>query len=405
MNFRVMRLNKLLLKCLFVTCSLATINAANAGLSEDSDSATPVIHLGGVSAYPGLSVLEKSNNNLYRSDANKQSSLITVVSPSVQLLAKKGADAYSVVYRADLARYAQSSADDYVDHSLLLGVEMPISARASLQFKPEARLGHDDRGSTFGPGTATPNTWKKVGFTGVFSYGSEDSIGKLVMDVGYDDVIYQNNRTVTLGYDKTQKYLAGSFYLRVSPKSMAFVQMDNLNIAYKDTASSLNGNELRLLFGLTWKATAQTSGKFKIGQLQKSFDRAHSTYSGDSWEGSVLWSPRQSTYIEWVSGRKSSESTGVGDLVLTTNNALDLRYDLSEKIRFHLNGAQSTEEFSPSSRRDKTPSYGFKAEYLLRSWLSARAEYTHSAKTSRNYTGISPDFVNDIFLVSISTEM
>ncbi|MDX8400528.1 MAG: outer membrane beta-barrel protein [Gallionellaceae bacterium] len=395
--------SKLLLKSLFVCASFASIGAANAALSEDS--AAPMIHLGGVSAYPGLSVLEKSNNNLYRSDLNKQSSLITVVSPSLNLRAEKGDDIYSMDYRADVARYAQSSADDYIDHTLSGAVQMPISAHSFVKFDPEFHLGHDDRGSTFGPGTDSPNTWKKAVYKGALSYGSADSIGRFLMDVSYSDVVYQNNRTTTTGYDKTQKYLSGSFYLRVLPKSTVFVQVDNLKIAYKDTASTLNGNELRLLLGLTWKATAQTNGTFKIGQLQKSFDRGHSTFSGDSWEGTVRWSPRQTTHIEWLAGRKSSESTGVGDLVLSTNNALDFSYNLSEKIRLHLNVAQVTEEFSPSSRSDITPSYGLKAEYRLRSWLLGRAEYVHSAKTSRNYTGANPAFTNDIFLVSISTEI
>jgi len=401
---KLMMLNKLqLLKNLFVCAGVMVATSASAGIPEESSA--PVIHLGGVSAYPGFSVIEKSNNNLFRSDVNKQSSLITVVSPSLDLNATRGANVYSLTYRADVARYAQSSADNYTDQSVFGAALMTFSSRSLVDFKPEFRAGHDDRGSTFGPGTADPNTWKNAGFSGAYTYGSKESIAKFVMDVSYNEVNYQNNRALTAGYDKTLKYLAGSFNLRMSPKTLAFVKLDNLDIGYKDPTSPFSGKEQHLLLGLTWKATAQTNGTFKIGQLQKSFNHTYKTFSGDSWEGTVRWSPRKSAYIEWLSGRKPGESTGIGSFVLSTSNALDFGYNLSARTRLHLNVAELTEEFSTVARIDKTPSYGLKAEYRLRSWLLGQAEYTHSAKTSRNFTGTTPDFTNDIFLLSIRTEI
>lgn len=409
----LIKLKKLrLLKCLCVYGCLVAAGAANA---DDLDnSSAPVIHLGGASLFPGLSVVESSNSNLFRSDAYKISSLITVASPSVLLQAYKGADEYSLAYNADVGRYAQSSSDNYVDQDLLGTAKLAFSTRASLQLSPELKAGHDERGSTYGgistTGllTATPNTYHKTGGAGTFTYGADGSRGRIELSEDYRDVQYRNSRNFTAGLDKTLNDLSGTFYYRVSPKVSTFVQISDTRIAYKDTSTTLSGSERDYLLGATWEATAQTTGKFKIGQLQKNFDLAsRTTFKGVSWEGDIRWNPREFVYVDWVTGRKSYESTGIGNFVLTTNNSLDFGYDLNAVTRLHLNLAKVTEEFVGTPRYDSTPTYGLKAEYKLRKWLVAAAEYDKNVKTSTGYAGLggyigaSPNYTQNIFLVSI----
>lgn len=390
------------LECV-LACGCLMAGAADAAVPEDSEA--PVIRMGGVSAYPGLAVAEKRNDNLFRSDANKQSSNITIVSPSVLLQAESGANTYSLAYNADLARYANSSADNYNDQNLSGVAELSFSTRATLTLTPEYRSGHDDRGSTYSAMTAVPNTWRNTGIAGSFSYGSEESIGRIVVDAGTHDVRYQNNRPVTVAFDKAVDNLGGAFYYRVSPKVSAFVQLTGTRIAYKDPATTLSGDEQGIQLGVAWKATAQTSGTFKVGQLRKNFDSAARTdFSGTSWEGSVRWSPREFAYVDWITGRKSTESTGVGDFVLLTNNELDFGYDLSEQTSLHLNVLQLTEDFIRSGRSDDTTSYGLRADYRLRKWLVLGVEYSRSVKTSTGFTGVSPNYTGNIVGVSIRTE-
>ena len=391
-----------ILKCAVgYVCLMIAVGAADAAISDDSSA--PVIRLGGVTAHPGLSIVEKSDSNIFSSNANKRSSLITVISPSVVLQAKKDADAYSLAYRADVANYAQSSVDNYVDQSLLGDAELSFSTRATLKLSPEYKIGHDDRGSTFGPGTLEPSTWHSTGIAGSFSYGAEESRGRIVVDAGYQDRQYENNRVVTIAYDKTLRDLAGAFYFRMSPKISTFVQVTDTHIAYKDIASTLNGDERRYLVGATWDATAQTSGSFKLGQLQKKFNSgARTNFTGTGWEGSVRWSPREFVRMDWVSGRKSSESTGVGNFVLVTNNMLDFGYDLSERTTLHFNAGKVTEDFKGTARTDNTESFGLKAEYKLRSWLLGGVEYTDSVKTSTDPTA---NYNRNIFAVSIRSKL
>jgi hypothetical protein len=406
-------LKKSLLQWLCVSACLA---AGAAGAGEADNSAAPVVHLGGASVFPGLSVQAARNDSIFRSDSYRVSSYVTVLSPSVLLQANRGADAYSLSYGADIGSYAQSHADDYADQDLLGTAKLALSARASLRVTPEFKAGHDDRGST-NSGisnvtgqflTATPDTYYKTGGALQFAYGADGSPGRVELGDDYRDVQYQNNRSVTAALDKTLNDVSGTFFYRVSPKVSAFVQVSDTRIAYKASGPTYSGNENAYLLGATWEATAQTTGKFKVGQLKKTFDAPqYAPYSGSSWQGDIRWSPRQFVNVEWVTGRQSYESTGVGNFVLTTSNTLDVGYDLNTFTRLHLSLAQVTDDFVGTPRTDSTPGYGLKAEYKLRKWLLATAEFDKNVKTSTGYQnlggylGASPNYTQNVFAVGV----
>jgi hypothetical protein len=385
-----------------LVCSCLAAGAASAVVNEDSDA--PVMHIGAAGVYPGISLVEKHNDNLFRSDANKHSSSITVLSPSVLMQTKSGANAYSLGYNLDIGRYSQSTADNYTDQNLSAIAELALSSQAKLKLVPQYKIGHDDRGSTYSTMTPDPNTWHNSGVDGTFTYGTEEAIGRVVLGVKSYSVRYQNNRSITTSFDKDLNGGDGTFYYHVSPKTSVFAQLSDLQIKYANDFSLLNGSEQRALLGVEWKATAQTSGSFKVGQLQKKFDSAsRHSFTGTSWEGSMRWSPREFIRLDWVSGRTPTESTGVGNFILITNNSLDFGYDLSGQSTLHLTAADLTEEFFQAGRRDNTPSYGIKAEYKLRKWLALNAGYTNSIKSSTGYAGTSPNYDAKIFSVGINT--
>lgn len=386
--------NKFVILKYTIGCALL-LSAGITNAAASDESSAPMFRLGGLTVYPGLSLVEKSNNNIFNSNVTKRFSYISVISPSLVAQAKKGADAYSLSYRADAGRYSKSAADNYVDHSVLGTAELSASVSAKQRISLDYRVGHDDRGSTFGAGTSDPNTWHSAGIDGSLLYGSDESRGKIVLDAGYQDRQYQNNRIVTAAYDKTMRDLGGALHFRVFPKTFIFTQVTDTRIAYKDVASALNGSERRYLLGATWEVTAQTSGNFKVGRIQKKFEKVEGsllpplpTFKGVSWEGSLRWTPRKYARFDLVSGRKPSESTGVGDFLMVTNNSLDFSYDLNERSSLHFNAGKVSEAFkgNGTARIDNTKSYGFKAEYKLRSWLVSGVEYSTAAKTSTDLT-------------------
>lgn len=355
-----------------------------------NETVAPVLHFGDLSVYPGLVFELKHDSNIAReSDKNKISSVVSVLSPSVMLQAEKDVYAYSFNYIADIGQYSKSSTDNYVDQSFLGKAEIGLSTRATLNIKPEYFIKHDDRGSTYAI-TSEPNKWISRGVSGSLAYGAEEARGKVLFEAGHTDQQYQNNRTLTRDYDKTLIDLGSTFYLRVQPKTWVLAQAKQKNISYKSATFSslfqpaLSSSEQRVMVGLKWEATAQSSGEIKIGQLQKKFDSAtYSTSRSVSWAGLVSWTPLSFVNVNLFSSKEANETTLQGSsAILLSNTGADVAYTLNDRVSLHASGYQLKEVFLGSSRADTTDNFSMKAEYKFRPWLVGSAEYSNSAKTS-----------------------
>jgi hypothetical protein len=387
-------MNKLLLVSGLMMCGLA--NAAE-------ESAAPSFKLGNVSVTPGLGVAVKNDSNIYR-QTNATASTISVVSPSVMFKADKEELTTSLAYLVDIGSYTKDAADNYIDQKVLGQAEFELSSRNTLKFSPSYLIGHDDRGSTFGASTTEPNKWSAAGVAAAWAYGADEASFRTVLDMGYNARNYDNNRTVTTAYDKTLTTVGGTAYFRVMPKTSLVLHAKNTGINYKDTTSSLDGSEQRLMAGLKWEASAQTTGEVKVGQLQKKYSTsANTTLTGTSWEGLVSWSPVSYLNIDLISSKAPVETTLAGTKAINVSNTgLTVAYDLNDRVTFKADGSQVKEEFVGVTRSDSTDNFGVKAEYKFRSWLIGEAGYTSSTKTSN---AANADFKKAIFAVGIRSAL
>ncbi len=389
-------------KSVLALSSVLVCGLANAAGSEVSSA--PSYRVGGLLAYPGLGLVLKQDDNIFRSSGvNKRSSFISVISPSVMLQTQQDANSFSLGYNLDIGRYGNSAADNFVDQKILGQAVLGMSSRSTLKMSPEYIIGHDDRGSTFGAATTEPNAWHSAGINGSFAYGAEDSTGKFLLDLGLNDRSYQNNRTVTTAYDRTTNNVGGTFYMNVWPKTSALLSVKYTGIAYKLSTSTLNSSEQRILVGAKWEATAQTSGEVKVGQLQKKFDTTtNATQSGASWEGLVRWSPVSYVNVDISSSKQPSESTLTGtSAIMVSNSGVNVAYDLNSRVSLHANVNQVKEEFvggTGTNRLDTTNNFSIKSEYKFRKWLIGGAEYSNSNKTSTNAVN---DYKRNIFMLSV----
>lgn len=382
---------------------VAGVLVSGLAVAVDSEtSSAPSYRVGGLKAYPGLGVVLKQDSNIFRTKTNARSSFITVLSPSVMLQTQQEANSFSLGYTVDIGRFGNSSDDNFVDQKVLGQAVLGLSSRSTLKMMPEYVVGHDDRGSTFGAATTAPNTWSSSGLNGAFSYGSEDATGKLLLDLGFSDRSYQNNRTVTTAYDRSLNNVGGTFYLNVFPKTSALLSVKYTGIAYKLATSTLNSTEQRILVGAKWEATEQSSGEIKVGQLQKKFDSTFATQSVASWEGVVRWSPVSNLNVDFSSSKQPSETTLTGtSAVMVSNSGVNVVYGLTDRVSLTGNVNQVKEEFVGGTapiRSDSTNNFLIKSEYKFRNWLIGGIEFSNSNKTSSNTAN---DYKRNIFMLSV----
>ena len=168
------------------------------------------------------------------------------------------------------------------------------------------------------------------------------------------------------------------------PKTSFLVEARQTDISYLLPTSTLSGSKTRYYVGVTWDATAATTGTVKIGQLEKKYDSSRPSYSETSWEGMVTWMPRTYSKVDLYSSRQPVESTGLGDFILSDASGIVWSHGWNSVFTTDANARYVKDRYQGFDRTDETTGYGIKASYKMRRWLTLGAEYQYTNRDSRS---------------------
>ncbi len=116
---------------------------------------------------------------------------------------------------------------------------------------------------------------------------------------------------VEMVFVNTQEVL-GRYFWRVMPRTYLVAEARLGKADYRVNTAN-NNTDTRLLAGITWEATAKTTGQFKIGRQQKSFDNASKPdASGGTFETSVEWKPLTYSVFTLVANRSAADALVAG---------------------------------------------------------------------------------------------
>ena len=332
---------------------------------------------------PGITVALGRDDNMFFSDANRQSSSIRVVSPFLRLEGAPGAHKYDLTLRADDGHYGSDQADDYVDYGLAGNADLSFSARSGLRARLELRHGHDPRGSTDRPFGIRPDEYNHMGGEGVLRYGAAGARGRIELDGGYFRRRYTNNREITAANDYDQGTGGATFLWRVQPRTQLLMQAQRRAYNYVLPASTLDSTETRLYGGARWQATAKTDGSAKIGRLKKEFrDSTREDVVSGSWDIGIRWSPLTYSAVDFLTSKQTTESTGLGDTIITKLHAVSWTHDWNSRVRSQLVGSWRGDVYQGATREDQTRSLGVNLSYQFRRWLRFGAEATRALRDS-----------------------
>ncbi len=390
-------------------CMLASIVAVAA-----DDNGGAGINVGGLMAYPSAGLAVMSDDNIYLSNLRKQSSTIEVVSPGVKLETQRRDDIYSLAYRADLGRYNSASGNDYNDQSLKGQALVNITPKASLKVNPELVWSHDPIGTTYGfvvPGgfvQTTPNTWRNTGVSAIFSYGTDESKGKVELEGGYLGTKYTNNRNFTVGYDKKITDAGATFYYRVMPKTSLLFQAKDERIAYDNPAVAIvpNSTQQYYLVGAKWEATAKTTGDLRIGHVSKNYDASTApkqNYSGIVWVGKVSWDAKTYSRVNLVLSKQPTETTLPGSAyMLVTSSTLGWDYDWSSRVTSHASYNQYLQNFGGIGLNTTANNYTLGVDYQMRRWLKTGISWMNTTQTVNQLPYEALMYDRNVFMLSLT---
>jgi hypothetical protein len=352
---------------------------------------------------PYLGLALGHDSNLFFSDINKKGSNLFIGSAGFGVDARSHNAVFQVNAQIQDGRYTSSKEDSYIDSNVDARIDYAIDRRNFVRAGMQYLRGHDPRGSTDRPFGETPDKYRQGDPYFNYAFGAPGARGRI--EAYYSDMFkrYINNREFTAGSDRDQQEYGAAFYWRVMPRTYVMVEGREDNIRYKVAGPAFSADEQRLYLGVSWEATAATTGTIKFGRLKRDFVADNlQDFSGDSWEGIVTWAPRTYSRFDFYTARTTNESTGLGNFILTSVGGVEWTHNWTSYVKSSIDLRYQRDAYQGFDRTDKTWLAGFKAGYKFRRWLTLGAEYDYWKRDSNLDVF---DYTRNLFLITATASM
>ena len=390
---------------------LAVVIAATAGVSTTAFAIDPynIRVSDGVMFTPTLQFEERYDDNIFATKKKQKSSWVTVVEPTFTLSLDRAKSAHELKYIMSSKSYHSSDGNSHVDHHLTANSGFEFNSRNRLllnagYYKMQAagtdQVYTDQEGYQLDPRN---DKWNNKNVGALYTFGAREAITQVDFGLDYDELRYDNSdRYDGVRINKESERDAASAkligYYAITSKTKLLLEGRYTDYDYKSDDDRDSKNKA-LLAGLTWSATAKTTGSVKVGREKKDYKNSSSTYKNSStpmWEAGVEWAPvSYSTFIlrtrrGYDEGTSYTEFDDLNQLDNVTSNIRVVDSSLGWKHYWMDRFYSETEyrridrkyEGSNVKRDDKIDQYGLGLNYETYRWLDVGINYKHRANDS-----------------------
>ena len=334
--------------------------------------------------YPSVVVKSSHNDNIASTETNEIESWITRINPNLVLQGERENTRFELSYSLEKGIYDSSSDDNYLDHTVNGLVNIIGNSRNRVDLRAGFNKGHDARGQETGglqSGQSQPLEYDLTTLEAIYTYGGREAKGRIELKANFADKDYSNFKAITDSKNYSQTGAGGTFYYRVTGKTSALFEVNHSDIDYD--ASNKNSTTTKFLTGLTWDATAKTTGKIKVGWSDKDFDDSSlKDADGVTWDGLVTWNPRSYSTVSVNFGQEFAESTSNDAFIDTNNYGVNWGHFWSDKLKSTVAFNSVVEDFSNTSRKDTSDTFTLGFNHDTKRWLNLGVGYTFTDKNS-----------------------
>lgn len=345
----------------------------------------------GVNFTPTLKVSESYDDNFRAVEKNTESTWITTIAPTFTLGAEGRKSAYKISYTAVSDTFHSSQKDNNTDHHLTADVGMEFNARNRMKLNAgyhnvENTTSLDQNQRITSNYQNDKYNTKNIG--GVYTYGAESARAQLDLGANYEELRYTNSNHINADKERDTTALRTTLYYRVAPKTKILLEGRYTDYDYVSNTPR-NSSNIGLLTGLTWEATAKTTGSVKFGREKKRFDDSRiGDKSTGMWEVGATWEPR--TYSHFSLTTRSSFDEGYGydntnanaSTIKTRSTTLSWKHDWAERLSSDLSYTRTDQDYQDINRKDKINTYGIGLNYAMRRWLDIGIGYKYAENNS-----------------------
>ena len=342
----------------------------------------------------------RHNNNIFVTQDDQRSDFIRSAAPSVSWTTPVGKHRLELNYDGDWSNHAQFHSEDKSAHELGANLELDlhrifkVDVDAGLEVNDDSRKSLTSRDAV----TGSPDRWRNHRLGASLRLGRRIAVAQLQLDLNHTGTRYLNNGQEDRDIDVQRYRLEGSWNLRprLSLLTAASVRFND----YQDPTVPLDSREYEVLIGASWEATAKTSGRVLLGHLWKDFDDpSQPGFSGRSWHGELIWSPRSFSRVTAYTSRDAAESAfdGLGSSIVDTFG-LRWRHGLTRRFIINTGLVFSTSDLG-SGEKEKQLSAEIGFDYALTRRLDLSVGYGGLRRVARS---IDTDFGTQELYIRLS---
>lgn len=402
-------------------CTAATVAAVPAAAQEDQrgvpvqERARPDydpinIRVGSFLLAPEVSLIQEYNDNIFAEDTDTDSDLITVVAPSIELNSDWSRHALSFEAGAELGRYWDNTDENYFDYGIGVDGRLDVLRETFITGGLRYQQLHEDRGdpnatvAALEPVQYDLLTASVAGFRGLGRASARVSGNFRSYD--YDTVPLQGGGTSNDDLRDRNEYEVGA---RVSyelvPDVVPFLQAA-YNWRRYDRAGAIGRDSTgyRAEVGTTLNFGGVTTGEVFVGYLRQDYDSPQlETMDGLSFGGSVLWNPTPLTSVQVALARAVEEtSTATASGFLSTVGSVRVDHELLRNVLLDSRVSYGQDDYQGIDREADTLEIGAGVRYLVNRNLSAGFGYTYKDRDVSGAIGMTGDYTQNVFLLSVT---
>ena len=348
------------------------------------------LHVGQSFVFPSVSVTSTFDDNIFRSDANTQSDIRTVIAPSVKIQSDMPRHKLDFSLGGRIVTFMDNSDQNHEDYGARLGGALHFDHAHTVSASLITDLSHEERG-----GQTTPfNAAEPIPvFHHRASVGITRDVGRLhgtlsgrVERWDYQDVTAVDGSN--LDQDHRDLDAIGARLLmgyRISPGFEVLGAVSGNRLENKGTGvQDFDGDHFDVRAGIAMEASALLKFEFLAGYGMRDFDSADKkAISTSVFGGNVEWLPTRKMTVRGKASRNISDSPDAdGGTFITTGVGAEIDYEIYHNLIGRAGVSYDNSEFTSTNREDDTFSAGVGLQYLYTKNMHFTAGYQYSQRDS-----------------------
>jgi len=348
------------------------------------------------------------DDNFLRQKTAQAGTRVWVVNPGVRYTLETPGTLATASYDFVHTNYLDSRADNYTSHTTNLNIQKKLNDFNKFILDLAYLGSFEARGVGFSEGTnalllESPTPLKANTISGSYQLGADTARMRVISNYGRRHTNRNSPLITNDSRDFNEDFYGAQLLYRMGWRTDIVGEFRGRSVTYPRTPVAADGSDLPLdsveqqyLVGVDLRATAKTTGKVRVGTLERDFkwqsvqwedapnagvdeepqvepqpiQGPQDTGQDFYWELSAVWAPRTYSSVSVNSRVSTREAMAVGSFIRSKEFSMNWNHQWSSRIQTETSYTVGTDTYVDSDRQDDRQAMELRMRYTLDLWLN-----------------------------------